>query len=164
MDTTQRKALTVTHFHFSSETLKYTRHDIQGVHGFRVAYANIIMAPRIATERNAALLTGAVLLGAWGLVAAVHALALGDTLGIMYLIPGPLCALLYVWSSVTSTWLGTEEGDVGIIHGPQHDQIFTEIRDRRKKQLLDWYGTVDFANDPEDEIKKFSWLYYQHII
>jgi uncharacterized protein YqgQ len=40
----------------------------------------------------------------------------------------------------------------------------TEIRERRKTQLLDWYGNINFANDPEDEIQKFEWLYSQRLI
>jgi len=39
-----------------------------------------------------------------------------------------------------------------------------EIRERRKKQLLEWYGNINFANDPEEEIRKFHWLHSQHLI
>jgi hypothetical protein len=40
----------------------------------------------------------------------------------------------------------------------------SEIRARRKKQLLDWYGNINFANDPEEEIRKFHWLHSQQLI
>jgi hypothetical protein len=122
------------------------------------------MDPRVVTERNGGLFTGAVLLLAWGLAQTAHALLHNDLTGLVFLVPGPLCLLVHAASRSTITYLTSDDGEIAIFHDKHHDLIMTEIRERRKKQLLDWYGNINFANDPEDEIRKFHWLHTQNLI
>lgn len=161
---TQRRYSTSFTFDFEPDTLTYTRSDPYGSHSFQLPYGSIGMDPRLTTERNGTLFNGAILLSAWGLGQTAYALAHGDFFGFIFLVPGALCFLLHAMTKSTITSLDSDAGEIALLHDTKFDRIMMEIRERRKKQLLDWYGNINFANDPEEEIKKFHWLHSQRLI
>jgi hypothetical protein len=151
-------------FDFEPDTLSYTRSDSYGSHSFQLPYGSIGMDPRLTTERNGTLFNGAILLSLWGLAQAAFNLGHGDLLGLIFIFPGALCFLLHAMTKTTITSLSSDAGEIALLHDSQFDRIMSEIRERRKKQLLDWYGNINFANDPEEEIRKFHWLHSQQLI
>ncbi|MGE4440853.1 MAG: hypothetical protein AB7D27_05105 [Desulfomicrobium sp.] len=161
---TQRSYSTTITFDFEQEALTYTRADAYGSHSFQLPYGSIGMDPRLTTERNGGLFNGAILLSAWGMAQAVYTMARGDMLGAIFLLPGAACFLLHAALKTRITSLSSDDGEIALLHDRNCDRIMTEIRERRKKQLLEWYGNINFANDPEEEIRKFHWLHSQHLI
>jgi len=161
---TQRSYSTTITFDFEQDALTYTRADAYGSHSFQLPYGSIGMDPRLTTERNGGLFNGAILLSAWGMAQAVYTMARGDMLGAIFLLPGAACFLLHAALKTRITSLSSDEGEIALLHDRNCDRIMTEIRERRKKQLLEWYGNINFANDPEEEIRKFHWLHSQHLI
>jgi hypothetical protein len=161
---TQRSYSNSITFDFEPDALKYTRADSYGSHSFQVPYGNIGMDPQFTTERNGSLFNGAILLSAWGLAQTAHAMLHGDMTGLIFLFPGAACFLVHALTRTTITSLGSDAGEIALLMDEKHDTIMSEIRERRKKQLLDWYGNINFSNDPEEEIQKFEWLHSQHLI
>ena len=164
MNITQRSYSTTITFDFEQDALTYTRADAYGSHSFQLPYGSIGMDPRMTSERNGTLFSGAILLSAWGLAQAAYTMIRGDLLGAIFLLPGGLCFLLHAALKTNITSLSSDEGEIAIMHDGNFDRIISEIRERRKKQLLDWYGNIDFGNDPEEEIQKFEWLHSQRLI
>lgn len=161
---TQRSYSTTITFGFDQDALTYTRTDVYGSHSVQLPYGSIGMDPRTTTERNGGLFTGAIILLAWGMAQAAYTMIRGDLLGAIFLLPGAACFLLHAAMKTSITSLSSDEGEIALLHDKHFDRIMTEIRERRKAQLLDWYGNINFANDPEDEIQKFEWLYSQRLI
>lgn len=161
---TQRSYSTVISFNFEQDTLTYTRADAYGSHSFQLPYGSIGMDPRTTSERNGALFTGSILLSAWGAAQSAYTMLRGDLLGAIFVLPGVLCFLLHAILKTQITSLSSDEGEIAILHDRNFDSIMSEIRERRKTQLLSWYGNINFANDPEDEIQKFEWLHSQRLI
>lgn len=164
MHITQKHASHSTSFEFETDTLAYTQSDSYGSHSFKVPYGSIGMEPRFSMEKNGALFNGGILLLAWGLFQALHATFNGDVLGILFLLPGPICIVLHTLSKTAITYLNSDAGEIALLHDKHYDTVMGEIRKRRKKQLLEWHGNINFANDPEEEIQKFHWLHSQHLI
>lgn len=161
---TQRRFSNTFTFEFEPDTLTYTRVDAYGSHSFQLPYGSIGMDPQHTTERNATLFNGGILLSAWGLAQTGYTMAHGDLLGIIFFFPGIACFLLHVLTKIELTSLSSDAGEVVLLHDRHYDRIMETIRERRKKQLLEWYGNINFANDPEEEIRKFHWLHSQHLI
>lgn len=161
---TQRRNFNTFTFDFGSEALTYTRSDSYGSHSSELPYGSIGMDPRLITEQNGTLFNGAILLSAWGLAQTAHAMLHGDMTGLIFLFPGAACFLVHALTRTTITSLGSDAGEIALLMDEKHDTIMSEIRERRKKQLLDWYGNINFSNDPEEEIQKFEWLHSQHLI
>ncbi|WP_028577819.1 hypothetical protein [Desulfomicrobium escambiense] len=164
MNITQRSYSTTITFDFEQDALTYTRVDAYGSHSFQLPYGSIGMDPRMTSERNGTLFSGAILLSAWGMAQAAYTMIRGDLLGAIFMLPGGLCFLLHAALKTNITSLSSDEGEIAIMHDGNFERIMSEIRERRKKQLLDWYGNIDFGNDPEEEIQKFEWLHSQRII
>ena len=61
-------------------------------------------------------------------------------------------------------YLPSDAGEISLLRDGRYDTLMEEINKRRKKQLLEWYGDIDFGNDPEEEIRKFHWLHSEHLI
>ena len=164
MNITQRSYSTTITFDFEQDALTYTRVDAYGSHSFQLPYGSIGMDPRMTSERNGTLFSGAILLSAWGMAQAAYTMIRGDLLGAIFMLPGGLCFLLHAALKTNITSLSSDEGEIAIMHDGNFERIMSEIRERRKKQLLDWYGNIDFGNDPEEEIQKFEWLHSQRLI
>lgn len=164
MDITQRRITTTTTFRFDAETLTHSRTDLQGAHSTELPYGSIGMDPHTNVERNDILFCGGLLLLLWGLSQALHGLLHDDVLALVFLFPGLAGLILYRLTSITVTYLDSDDGEIAVLHDGQQDRVIEEIARRRKNQLLDWYGTINFANDPDDEIRKFHWLHSQQLI
>jgi hypothetical protein len=75
--------------------------------------------------------------------------------------------VLVIMSRTTRTRysvLPTDKGNVLVIKNKQHDEIITELYERRKQSFLKLYGGIDENNDCDYEIKKFDWLFEQGVI
>lgn len=161
---TQRSYSQTTTFQFDDDTLTHSRSDCQGSHALTLPYGSIGMEPRIISERNGTLFSGGLLLILWGTALCAYHLLQGDILGLLFLFPGLSALALHGFMKTTITLLNSDAGEIAIFHGKHFDSIMQEIRARRKGQLLEWYGKINFANDPEDEIRKFTWLHTQDLI
>ena len=62
------------------------------------------------------------------------------------------------------TVLNSEKGSIYIIRNKKYDAILKEIEKRRKIQWKQWYGSINYDNDPSEEIKKFEWLFGKGVI
>ena len=72
-----------------------------------------------------------------------------------------------IWSHFTKkkyTVLNTDKGAIWVMQDKNHDEIISELHDRRKLQLLDWYGEVNPENELANEIRKFNWLAEEGVI
>ncbi len=164
MHITQRRFTNVVCFEFELDTLKYSRSDAYGMHSLEVPYGSIGMDPRVSVERNSALFHGGIVLLFWGVAHCLYALSHADLFGLIFLLPGPVCLVLHALAKTSITYLDSDAGEIALLHDRQFEVVIHEIRERRKKQLMDWYGRINFANDPEEEIQKFHWLHSQRLI
>ena len=81
-----------------------------------------------------------------------------------WLMLGIICLVWFACTKVKYSVFKTERGNVYVIQDGKHEQIVSEIKSRKKKQLLDWYGDINLDNDKENEIEKFKWLAKQKVI
>ena len=81
-----------------------------------------------------------------------------------WLLIGLVCIVWYTLSKTKSSIFKTDAGNIFVIQSKNHDQIITEIKTRKKQQLLRWYGEIDLENELEHEINKFNWLADQNVI
>ena len=51
-----------------------------------------------------------------------------------------------------------------LLHLCSHDQILSELTQRRKTQWKQLYAGVNLKNEPNQELAKFQWLRKQDII
>lgn len=77
---------------------------------------------------------------------------------------GTVCLAWFYLTKVKYTVFQTERGGIFVIQGKDHEKIIDEIMARRNRQLLDWYGNINYENDPEKEKSKFKWLCEQGVI
>ena len=68
------------------------------------------------------------------------------------------------FSKVKYSVFQTDHGSVFVIQDKRHDEIISELNARRRKQLLQGYGEINFSNDPQKEINKFRWLSEQNAL
>jgi hypothetical protein len=100
----------------------------------------------------------------WGIAQAAYTLLHADVYGLLFLLPAPACLAAHALIRASVVYLPSDSGELSLLHDKQYDTLMQEIRTRRKKQLLDWYGKIDFRNDPEEEIRKFHWLHAENLI
>lgn len=72
-----------------------------------------------------------------------------------------LCAQLF---RAKSTVYNTEQGEVVVLHDGQHKQLLNELDKRKREQMRDWYGQINFNNGIEQEINKFRWLLEEKVL
>ena len=82
----------------------------------------------------------------------------------LWIILGSLCLLFAFFTKVSYTVFQAERGNIFIIKDKKHDALIDELKIRRKKQLLSWYGDVNPNNELENEIDKFKWLVKQNVM
>ncbi|WP_334022387.1 hypothetical protein [Alteromonas sp. S015] len=81
-----------------------------------------------------------------------------------WLLLGCLCLAWAAFSKIKYSVFRTEKGNIFVINDKNHDSIIEEIKTRKNKQLLDWYGDINPNNELETEINKFKWLAEQNVI
>lgn len=166
MKITQKKFSNKTTFEFENETLKYTVEDKGGAGDIIFSYADFPQKSSMKIEKNGWLRNVGliwVLLGVFQLGTAIAAQSPLAGKGFWFLL-GLMCLLMYRIAITKYSVFSMENGTVYIIKDKKHDEILEEINERRKKQLLLWYGEVNIDNDAENEIAKFKWLQSQNVI
>ncbi len=81
-----------------------------------------------------------------------------------WLMVGMACVLWAHFSKTRYSVFRTEHGNVLVMQDKHHQQIVETLHQRRKAQLLDWYGDVNPENELENEIRKFQWLVEQNVM
>lgn len=150
--------------HFTTDTLTCTKKDIFGSHTLTLPYGSISTTRRIVSEQNGMLWVGGILSLLWGIAESLRALLQADMTGVLYCLPGLAAMILHHIAKTTVTYLNSDAGEIALLHDKNHEIILEEILIRRRKQLLDRYGNINFANDPTDEIRKFTWLHTENLI
>ncbi len=149
-------------FEFEDDRLSVTYQDRSGTQEVEVAYADLPLKTAVRIIENVWLRNVGYLWCALGAVMVVLAFINNRPLsgaGSPWIPLGVGCLLWAYYTKVHFTLFETRSGTVWVIqNGEQHDKIVAEMRDRRKQQLLNWYGAIDLDNDPDKEIAKFRWL------
>jgi hypothetical protein len=166
MELLQKKFTTKHKFIFEEDTFNFSFNDSNGSADINVKYADFPNKNSVSIEhshwfRNVGY--------AW---VAIGALQLGGAIytnsplsgKAFWLILGIGCLAWYFISRIKHSVFKTEAGNVFIMQDSQHNKIIKEIRERRKKQLLDWYGNIDIDNELENEISKFNWLVKEEVL
>ena len=165
MNISQKSFSNKTKFDFGGESLKFTVKDKSGSQSFSIDYGSIPgdhgeMEERNLWYRNVGGVW--VLLGAFLVVS--RYLETGEFRNSIWLVIGLICLMAYKVVKTLYTTIDTEKGRLFVIKNKQHDEIINEIDSRRKGQWLSWYGSLDFENDPDNEINKFQWLLDRKVI
>ncbi len=166
MEFAQKRMATQTWFTFDERELKHRVRDNTGEVEFSVEYSAIPAQKRIVFNRNNWLRNVGLLWCALGVVMiGLDATAGAVTVGSgFWIFIGLGCLAFYrlTWSEFTV--LDTSEGPVWIIRDKQHNAILDLIHDRRKTQLLGWYDSLDFSEDPMREVHTIEWLVKQGVM
>jgi len=167
MEITQKRYFNRSHFTFEDDRLTYTMGHDGGSRSFGVNYADIPMEHTTLEERtpwfrNA----GVVLLIVWlcRLLTGIIDPPSPPVLSLHWPLAAACCLLIYRFAVTHFTVLKTEAGELYLICDDRHEEVLNELMTRRKSQLLAWYGEIDYANDPGEEIRKFHWLKMQGVI
>lgn len=154
-------------FTFNDESLNFAYSDKSGSGDIDIPYAHFPQKSFIKIDRNDWLRNVGILWLIIGVLQFGTALYAGHfaSATMLWLTLGTICLAWAHYSKVKYTVYQAEKGSVYVIQDRNtHDRIIEEIRSRRKKQLLDWYGEIDTDNAPENEIEKFKWLCEQEVI
>src|SRR5262249_23926652 len=89
---------------------------------------------------------------------------LPTAVGWAFIIAGWSSLLVGRFARFDSTVIGTPQGRILVFDREGKDQIVTEIYRRRREEIRRKYSEVDFLNDPQHEIAKFTWLKGQGLI
>ncbi|WP_438863644.1 DUF308 domain-containing protein [Neptunicella sp.] len=166
MELTQKKSSNQTTFEFGEEKLKYTIKDASGKKTFSTEYGSISdedfdeLEEKNAWFRNVGILW--VLIGVFQI--ANRFMESGTFSGSMWLTLGIICLITYRFKTTSYTIVDAEKGRIFIIQDDQHSKILDEISTRRKMQWKLWYGSVNYENDPKNELNKFQWLLDKKVI
>ena len=156
----QKKFSNEIHFDFSDNFLHYYSKDKSGSEKFSVKYLQISFdSIRELVERNSWYKMAGIFWIFLGVIQMAYSLKEGLAFRIpFWLIVGCFTYLIYFINVVKYTMLRSENGDIYIINDNKHDEIFNEIKNRRRSALRSLYGAVDSCNEPETELEKFDWL------
>ena len=165
MDKSQKRFSNRTSFTFAEDSLQYTVKDGTGRRTFSVEYAGISTDTGEIEERNDWYRNVGFF---WVLIGVFLSYSRFNETGeiriSIWLTLGVICFALYGFLKTTFTTLDSEKGRIFIIQDSKHDEIKDEIDSRRKNQWFRWYGTVDYDNEPQNEIGKFQWLLDRDVI
>ena len=154
-------------FTFKKDTLNYHYMNDEGSGDYDIPYANFPSKSITYIERNTWCNNVGyfwILFGISTIFYRYYIMTLIDSLGIMSIIMGLLCLIWTFLRKIKFTIFRTPHENVLIIQNRKHDEIINEIKSRRKQQLLNLYGQIDFKNNLEDEIKKFKWLKKEKVL
>lgn len=161
-----KKSSNQTTFEFGEEKLKYSIKDASGKKTFSTEYGSISdedfdeLEEKNAWFRNVGILW--VLIGIFQI--AIHFMDSGSFSGSMWLTLGIIYLISYRFKTTKYTIVDAEKGRIFIIQDDQHSKILDEISERRKKQWKLWYGSINYENDPQNELNKFQWLLDKKVI
>lgn len=166
MKIVQKKRSNKHTFTFNDESFNFAYEDKNGSGDVDIDYADFPQKFSVRIEQNEWLRNVGYLwcaIGAFQLGYAVYTAAPLSGKGFwLFLGLGSLAWAHF--STVKYSVFHTDRGNVFVIQDKRHDEIIKELNIRRKKQLLEWYGEINFANDPQKEINKFRWLSEQNAL
>ncbi|TAK62729.1 hypothetical protein [Methylobacter sp.] len=166
MKIVQKKRSNKHTFTFNDESFNFAYEDKKGSDDVDMRYADFPQKSSVSIEQNEWLRNVAYLwcgLGLYQLGYAIYSDASLSGKG-FWLINGLVCLAWAHLSKVKYSVFKTDRGNIFVIQDKKHDLIVKEINERRRKQLLQWYGEIDMENEPENEIRKFNWLCEQKVI
>ena len=167
MEIEQKRGFNRTRFTFNDDHLTYTLRQTGGMRTFEVNYSDIPIGNWDMEKRAPWFLNaGIVLLVVWFcqiFIGIIIPLSTGG-LFLHWPLAAAGCLLIYQLTLIRYTVFKTDEGKICLICDGKHEEVMNEILSRRRAQLLSWYGEIDYANDPGEEIRKFHWLKLQGVI
>jgi len=165
MEIAQKKFSNKTRFEFGEGSLKYTLKEKGGSRTFSVEYGSIPASYGELEERNEWYRNvGGIWIAIGIIIVGSRYLDTGQVSGSLWLTLGLACMAVYWVARTKYTTIDTPGGRLFVIAEAKHDEILREIDNRRKQQLLSWYGSIDYENDPAKELGKFKWLLDQDVI
>jgi hypothetical protein len=81
-----------------------------------------------------------------------------------WLILGLGCLVFYFIRQTDFLIFDTNRGRILIINDKTGGEVLDLIQSRRAEQIRQRYGNIDWANDPENEIRRFQWMEERRII
>ena len=149
----QRRFGTRLTYRFAANQLTYRIRDNSGEREFSVPYESINVVPLVIVGVSIAVQgTDKGASQYLNLIGIVLFVAL---LGGRYL---RLFAVKFTTLQMTPTPPGAGTSSLLIIKDKSHEAIFEEIKTRWRARLRQLHGTINFANDANAEIAKFTWL------
>ena len=153
-------------FTFNDESLNFAFKDKSGADDFDLNYADFPEKSSLSIEQNEWLRNVGILwclLGGYSIGTAIYkGLPLTGT-G-FWLFIGLICLVWFALTKTKYSIFKTEAGNVFVIQDSKHDTIISEIDNRKKAQLLRWYGDINLENELENEISKFNWLVKNNVM
>ncbi len=166
MEIVQKKRSNKLVFTLNDENFNFALKDKSGEDDVDLNYADFPQKSSLRIEENEWLRNVGCLwcaLGAFQLGYAIYSSAPITGKG-FWLAVGLFCLICAHFSKVKYSVFKAEHGNVYVIQDKSHDVIVNELNDRRKKQLLDWYGEINTENGLDNEIGKFNWLCDQKVL
>ncbi len=166
MEIVQKKKSTKHTFVFNDDYFNFSYEDKSGSGDSDLNYGNLPQKTSIQIEQNEWLRNVGYLWCAIGAVQLGYAIYLQASLSGkgFWLVLGLACIVWFLFSKVKYTVFKSDQGNVFVIHDKNHDKIISELKSRRKSQLLNWYGEVNPDNELESETGKFKWLAEQDVM
>ena len=165
MNFSQKKFSNNLFFEFFDETLKFTLKEKGSRNTFEVNYGAIPLEYNELEERNEWFRNVGLLWLAIGIFQKIVIyMQHGKIKASFWFGLGIICLLVYKYVRTKYSVYQTERGNIFVIQDKDHDTIVGEMHQRRKRQLLSWYGEINTENDPTNEIEKFKWLESQGVI
>lgn len=166
MEFVQKKKANKHTFTLHDDYFNFAYEDKSGSGDTDMNYADFPQKSSVQIEQNEWLRNVGYLwmaLGVFQIAYAIYSEASLSGKGFWILV-GLVCVVWAHFSKVKYTVFRAEQGNIFVTQDKKHDQIISEINQRRKSQLLKWYGEVNPENELENEIQKFKWLVEQEII
>lgn len=156
----QKKFSTQHTFTLSESSFNFAYKEKLGSGDMDVMYADLPVKTSVRIDANLWLRNVGYIWVAVGSAMLTLGIIRGDYRGqAFWLLVGLVCLAFYKLSKVSYTVFSVSGGAILVIQdGKKHDQIVSELRQRRRQQLLALYGEVNFDNEPEREVAKFEWL------
>ncbi|GJL95402.1 MAG: hypothetical protein DHS20C05_18070 [Hyphococcus sp.] len=163
MNFQQKKMATHTWFTFEEKELEYRVRDNNGDVNFSIEYGSIPAASRSVFDRNTWLRNVGFIWCALGVINIGLALMNSEDLAGsgFWLMIGLGCLVFYRLTWAEFTVVDTQEGSIWVVKDDQHDDILAKITEKRKAELLAWYRSLSFEDDPIQEVTTIQWLIKQ---
>ena len=154
----QKRRDTLIKFDLRTDFVDYDIRDKSGTAGFRVAYGALPHRVDERNYRNEWLRNVGLLWVIIGVILAVLRFSNDGTPFSIWL-PVGLGCLLWYWLTIERySALETPEGKILVLKDRQHDEIITELVNRRIAELKRRYAFIDHDNDKTSELNKLNWL------
>ncbi|STQ91538.1 hypothetical protein [Iodobacter fluviatilis] len=166
MEVIQKKGSNKHTFLFKDDAINFAYKDKNGSGDVDLYYADIPKKSSIRIEQNDWLKNVGCLWLILGVFQAGFAIYAGyfTIAKALWVFLGAMCLAWFYFTKIKYTVFHAEKGSLFIVQTDSHDRIIEEIMARKNKQLLAWYGNIDFDNEPEREKSKFKWLCDQGVI